>query len=265
MAVGGNTPLPSGNYLVISRVIGTGAVTFGNGTTGVSGEISAANSLLAPGSGGITVLTNGNYVVSSPFWLDGSGRRVGATTFGNGATGITGFVSPSNSLLGSEANDQLDGKVTALSNGNYVVANPKWGEVFPNRDAGAVTFGSGTGGVSGVISASNSLIGSTSLDNVGRVTPLTNGNYVVSSTNWKNSSGDVVGAVTFGNGTSGISGEVSETNSLVGSDRLAPVGNIGIDNGGVIALPNGNYVISSDLWSSDTVSSVGAVTFSVGT
>ena len=49
-------------------------------------------------------------------------------------------------------------------------------------DAGAATWGSGTTGVTGVISAANSLVGSTANDQVGSgVTALSNGNYVVRS------------------------------------------------------------------------------------
>ena len=49
------------------------------------------------------------------------------------------------------------------------------------------------------------------------VTALTNGNYVVSSTNWDNGTASNAGAVTWGSGTAGISGAVSSANSLVGS------------------------------------------------
>ena len=46
-----------------------------------------------------------------------------------------------------------------------------------------MTWGSGTTGVSGVVSSGNSLAGSTASDQVGGsgITALTNGNYVVSS------------------------------------------------------------------------------------
>ena len=48
------------------------------------------------------------------------------------------------------------------------------------------------------------------------VIALTNGNYVVISSDWNNQ-----GAVTWGNGTSGITGLVSISNSLVGTRRQA--------------------------------------------
>ena len=47
---------------------------------------------------------------------------------------------------------------------------------------GAVTFANGTNGITGVISASNSLVGQTVGDGIGgNITALSNGNYVVSN------------------------------------------------------------------------------------
>src|SRR5205085_4115557 len=99
--------------------------------------------------------------------------------------------------------------VTALSNGNYVVASPSW-----QGGLGAATWGSGTAGVAGVVSPSNSLVGSASTDTVGStVIPLSNGAYVVVSPSWNAARG----AVSWGSGTSGVAGTVSAANSLVGS------------------------------------------------
>ncbi|MFY4783769.1 hypothetical protein ACOTWN_11325, partial [Aliarcobacter butzleri] len=71
-----------------------------------------------------------------------------------------------------------------------VVRSSSW-----SNSKGAVTFGSGTSGVSGVVSSSNSLVGTTNDDKVGydEITELSNGNYVVRSSSWSNSKG----AVTF--------------------------------------------------------------------
>ncbi len=57
------------------------------------------------GIGGITALTNGNYVVDSSLWNNGTG----AVTFGNGMTGVMGTISSANSLVGSAANDDVGG------------------------------------------------------------------------------------------------------------------------------------------------------------
>ncbi len=55
----------------------------------------------------MTALTNGNYVVSSPYWDNGAATDAGAVTWCSGTTGCTGAVSASNSLVGSTANDQV--------------------------------------------------------------------------------------------------------------------------------------------------------------
>ena len=102
----------------------------------------------------MTPLTNGNYVVDSPGW---NGNR-GAVTWGDGNTGISGTVSDANSLVGSNPNDQVGfgffTSVTALSNGNYVVESADWNGV------GAATWGNGSIGTSGIVSQTNSLVGS---------------------------------------------------------------------------------------------------------
>jgi len=237
----GVTALTNGNYVVSSSewdnggIVDAGAVTWGNGNTGITGVVSAANSLVGSsaddwvGLYGVTALSNGNYVVSSPDWNNGGIVSAGAVTWGNGNTGITGVVSASNSLVGSSASDLVGSYgVTALSNGNYVVRNPDWdnGGIV---NAGAVTWGNGNTGITGVVSATNSLVGSSVGDSVGYdgVTALTNGNYVVSSPNWDNGGIGDAGAVTCGNGSTGITGVVSAANSLVGSSAGDQVGYYG--------------------------------------
>jgi len=293
VGIDGVTILSNGSYVVSSSewnngaATEAGAVTFGDGTMGVKGVISAANSLIGSTSGdrvglriiydnqvgdfvrvsGVTELSNGNYVVSSPDWDNGSVIDAGAATFGDGTSGVIGLVSAANSLVGSSNFDNVgysdDGAsgVTALTNGNYVVNSSGWdnGSV---TDAGAVTLGNGTSGVKGVISAANSLVGTSFQDHVGidGVTALANGNYVVVSSGWDNDWLLDAGAVTFGNGTNGVIGEVSETNSLVGSTFFDQVG-----SDGVTALSNGNYVVSSSEWTNGVISDAGAVTFGDGT
>ena len=210
-------PLTNGNYVVVFADWDgdTGAVTWGNGTTGTVGTVSADNSLVGSNPGdevgtlggsttGVTPLANGNYVVSSPYW----NNQEGAATWGNGTTGVTGTITAANSLIGAAAYGELT--VTPLADGNYLVSNDQWN----NGSEGTVTWGSGTAGVNGVISASNSLVGSTEGDAVGEhVIALANGNYVVGSRSWAGSAG----AVTWGDGTTGISGMISAMNSLVGN------------------------------------------------
>jgi len=280
--------LTNGNYVVASpswdngAIVEAGAVTWGDGTSGMTGVVSAANSLVGSttydwvGYDGVTVLTNGNYVVASRMWDNGAAVDAGAVTWGSGAGGVSGVVSAANSLVGSTADDGVGHSVTALTNGNYVVASPSWdnGAIVDVGivDVGAVTWGSGTSGVSGIVSPTNSLIGSTADDMVGisgnyygGITALTNGNYVIASAHWDNGTIVDVGAVTWGDGMSGVSGIVSPANSLIGSTADDMVGRSGVFYGGITALTNGNYVVASAYWDNGTIVDVGAVTWGSGT
>jgi hypothetical protein len=257
-------------------VVDAGAVTWGSGTSGVSGAVASSNSLVGTkaydsvGSFGVTALSNGNYVVSSAIWDNAGVVDAGAVTWGSGTSGVSGAVTSSNSLVGTKANDTVgyDGSKTlvkALSNGNYVVASPQWDNTA-TMNAGAVTWGSGTSGVSGAVTSSNSLVGTTASDNVGNngVTELSNGNYVVCSRNWDNAGVEDAGAVTWVSGTSGVSGAVTSSNSLVGTTIYDNVGS-NVGSYGVTALSNGNYVVSSHYWDNAGVMNAGAVTWGSGT
>src|SRR5262249_50412311 len=163
------TPLTNGNYVVQNSqwddgpIADVGAVTWGNGASGTSGPISAATSLVGStasdlvGSNGVAALSNGNYVVDSPNWNNGAIPDAGAATWGSGTTGVSGGVSVDNGLVGSKPSDFV-GLAKALSNGNYVVRSAIWDNGLLT-DAGAATWGSGTVGVKGAVSAANSLVG----------------------------------------------------------------------------------------------------------
>ena len=264
----GITELATGNFVVNSSnwnnaaELEAGAVTFANGTTGVSGIVSAANSLVGSqqydyvGSAGVTPLSNGNYVVRSTSWSDGSTEDVGAATFGDGLAGVSGEVNVNNSLIGTQQFDSVGAGIVALSNGNYVVRSPAWdrGSI---ADAGAVTFANGFTGIVGLVSANNSLVGTSPSDFVGRVVALPNGNYVISSRDWDNGAAIDAGAVTLASGTTGIVGEISEHNSLVGTHTNDRVGD---SEGDIRVLSNGNYVVRSRDWNGG----FGAVTLGNG-
>ena len=257
---GGAKALPNGNYVVRSPgwnnqdywgVIGAGAVTWRNGSASAPGIVTPANSLVgttensAVGSWVTVVLTNGNYVVHSPQWSEGVIFFQGAVTWGSGTTGVSGPVSAANSLVGTSESDSVGAFPSIpLPNGNYVVRTPNWtdGDKF---EVGAITWGSGTSGVKGPISAANSLIGGTENDSIGQtaVVALTNGHYVVASSQWHNGAPAAAGAVTWCNGTTGTRGVVSAFNSLVGN------AGDGVGNAGVCALTNGNYVVGASSWS----------------
>jgi len=265
--------LANGNYVVCSKywdngiVVDAGAISWGDGLKGSVGVICPANSLTGslPNDGigsSVTALTNGHYVVALPNWNNGAG----AVIWGDGETGGTRLVGPistDNSLTGSSASDGVGTNVIALTNGHYVVASPNW-----NNGAGSVSWGNGEKGgtrLVGAVSADNSLIGSTANDSIGtNVTALTNGNYVASSGYWDNGSVADVGAVTWGNGVGGTIGTVNTTNSLVGSSKNDYAGSDDSRSNNVAALTNGNYVVSSKYWDNEKALNAGAVTWGCG-
>ena len=260
--------LPNGHYVVASAYWNnfSGAATWCNGTTGRSGLISAANSLVGysgddVAARGITVLPNGNYVVCSPYCsgAGGAAGSAGAVTWCNGSTGNIGYVGSYNSLVGSTTADYVgSGGIWVLANGNYVVVSPNWNNTSAVTMAGAVTWCSGASGRSGTVSSANSLVGSSANDQVGSrgATVLANGNYVVCSSYWNSA----YGAATWCSGTSGRSGAVSSANSLVGSKA-----NDSVSSGGVLPLTTGHYVVLSPYWDYGATVDAGAVTLCSGT
>ncbi|HMI77345.1 MAG TPA: T9SS type A sorting domain-containing protein, partial [Ferruginibacter sp.] len=270
--VGGAVALSNGNYVVCSPYWDNGAtpdvgsVTWCNGATGRTGTVSTANSIVGAQAGdqvgmnGIVALSNGNYVIIAPLCDNGAVVDAGAVIWGNGTTVTTGTVSTANALMGSTTNDFTDGAVIiSLTNGNYVLLARNWDNAGIT-DAGAVAWCNGTTGKTGLINSSNALVGSSVNDNVGYgVVPLSNGNYVVRNVFWDNAGIINAGAVTWGDGTTGITGTVNNGNSLVGNNNFDSVG---FRN--VVALTNGNYVVSTPNWDNGAVTNVGAVTWANG-
>jgi hypothetical protein len=274
VGLNGVASLANGNYVVVSPDwegsvgINRGAVTWGSGSSGVTGEISAVNSLVGSADfdfvggdpiyvvDGAAPLTNGHYVVSSPRW----GAERGAVTWGDGTRGVVGEISPSNSLVGSTPGDSVGryfrSAVTALANGNYVVNTPAWHRPSGER-VGAVTWVSGYGVHSGEISLDNSVIGAEN-DGPPHATPLANGNYVVSFTQWDRGSVLDVGAVVWGDGDTGTAGTVSEANAMVGARENDRIGSW------PVALSDGNYVLCSPNFSTAQTSNAGAATWLEG-
>ena len=89
--------LPGGDYLVLSpgwdngAIPNAGAVTRMDGDQAINGTVTTTNSLTGVaanhqiGAGGVTLLTNVNYVVQSPYWDDVAITDVGAVTWMAGA------------------------------------------------------------------------------------------------------------------------------------------------------------------------------------
>lgn len=282
----GVTPLKNGNYVVHSPqwsqpspiVARVGAVTLcRSSTNSCAGQaVSASNSLVGTKVGDVVgskgTITGEScdgsigYVVSSPFWDNGAVTDTGAATFCSGENGCTGQVGATNSLVGAKASDQVgSGGATALPNGSFVVSSPAWdnGAIV---NVGAVSF-CNTLACTGAINSSNSLIGTSAGDQVGNGNAnlgpavLSNGNYVVLSTNWDNGAIVDAGAVTWCSGAGGCTGTVSSSNSLVGShasDQLS------FANAGLVKLANGNYVVHSPNWDNGAIANAGALTFASG-
>lgn len=264
--------LPNGNFIVRSYSFddaGTqnvGSVTLCSGTSGCPSTITFLNSLVGgstdDGIGSdVVVLPNGNYVVPVDDWDNGGVQNVGAVVFCSGITGCTGNITQANALIGTTAQDRVGFIIEVLSDGDFVVISRDW-DSKSAANVGAVTYCSGSAGCPlGPVSAGNSLVGSSTNDQVGRngITELSNGNYLVASPLWDGAAADT-GAATFCSGTSGCAGPVADTNSLVGTTLSDQV-----SNGGIFSLNSGNYVVGSSFWNSPNDVDAGAVTFCSGT
>ncbi len=215
---------------------------------------------------GLTLLSDDDVVVSSSGWgkTGTNSAAKGAVSWISGATGqlvdtqAGGVVSAANSLVGSQGGDQIGSQgVTALANGRYVVNSPNWSNGAISY-AGAVTWGD-TGGVSGLVSSSNSLVGTHTYDMVGsngitllRDANATYTNYLVQSYMWNGYAGQVTwvdGSTGHAYGETGTGATVSAANSLVGTQRAS--GYIGLE---VTALSigdvtTGDALINSNYWS----------------
>lgn len=261
-AVGGKLmALTNGNYVVGSYNWNNnaGAATWADGTTGRTGTVTLFNSLIGSQSGDLigaymVPLSNGHYVVHSYSWHDGANANVGAVTWGNGNSGRIGTVSAANSLVGSNAGDNVGWNVTALANGHYVSCAPTWRNGTTSF-AGAATWGNGnTAGprTVGAVSAANSLTSGATDTFVcrGGVTALDDGNYVVNTPDWNNG----LGAATWVDGGAEFSGTVSVLNSLRGTQSGDT------ENSDIVALRGGDWLMLSSLWTGSGSMNRGAIT-----
>lgn len=213
-----------------------GAVTCGWIQAPSFGPISVANSLVGSSAGdqvGSGVIINARlgllghgYVVCSPLWDNGMVVDAGAVTsvpVHYGAL-LTGVISPLNSLVGGLPNDQIGSGgvfmvINFADNARFMVRSPKWDHDVA-RDAGAVTFAPFLSGPVGLVSASNSLVGSHPGDQVGNgQLTYSNGNFTLDTPNWCYGAG----ATTSGpRSTWELQGVVSAANSVVGSEYEVP-------------------------------------------
>lgn len=266
----GIAALSNGHFAVASPdwdhgdAVDAGAVTWANGLSGSNGHVSASNSMVgAPGhrvgAGGITSLTDGNYVISSPAWHTPGTMFVGAVTWVSGVGTISGTVSASNSLTGAVSNDSV-GFVYALHDGSYVVASALW-DNGTATNAGAITWVPGGQPFGGVVSTTNSMTGTSELDFLGGggVVLLGNGMYAVLSPSWNNGSSSLAGAVTILQAGVQLNGSIGPLNSLVGTRLQDRVG-----SDGMMPVGNGEYVIGNPHWDNKKIGDAGAYLFGRG-
>ena len=228
----GITALPNSNYVICSQVDdngsiqNAGSVILVDGSTGLeilSQQGEQTNDFLC--RDGITVLDNGNYVISSGRDDSDTVTDVGSVRLINGTTGVEIA-----SLQGDLSFDRIgSGSITVLSNNNYVVASPGDDEGLITS-AGSARLIDGSTGLQ--ISA---LIGDNSFDEVGsRVAALGNGNYVVASNGDDDGFSVDVGSVRLMNGVTG-----AEIGIVFGDDNADSIGDF------ITTLSNNNYVVTS--------------------
>ncbi|MCP5150427.1 MAG: filamentous hemagglutinin N-terminal domain-containing protein [Chromatiales bacterium] len=251
----------SSNFLISSPEFGgqAGALTLATPGVGLTGVVSTSNSLVGAnpgdrlGSGGIVQLFQGDALVLSPQFASGAG----AVTLYDGATGLTGVVGSGNSLVGAAAGDQVgSGGTSTLGNfgsGRYMVRSPLFG-----GGRGAVSFGDAAGGgVSGVVSAANSLVGASAGDGLGGGSEVTinssTGDRLLRTAAFDGNRG----AITFFSGTAGRTGTLGAANSLVGP---APGADL-VGNSSIQVLGSGNYVVSAPGLDLGAAVDAGAVSF----
>ncbi|MGE0860165.1 MAG: filamentous hemagglutinin N-terminal domain-containing protein, partial [Gammaproteobacteria bacterium] len=226
-----------GRFYTRSDLGGAGSVTFFGASSNLTGVVDSSNSLVGSISGdnvgdSINQLgSSGIWAVQSRSWQGG----VGAVTWVNATTGITGQVDPSNSLVGTAVGDlnvNFSSNFRNTTGNNFLLFSDHGGK-------GSVSFinPSNFGAMPrGVIDAANSLVGATVGDKIGfdaNNAPVNfqfvPGHYVILSPQFNGGAG----AITYGDFTTGVSGVVDATNSLIGAGPGGGVGATGITNTGL--------------------------------
>ena len=233
------TALANDNFVIaaplddLPGLADAGSVRLVNGTTGLEipgGLITGDDMSDSLGSGGITALSNDNFVIASPddtvsgVLLAGSVRLVDGTVGTQLGTAIAGD-NPGDSI-------GISGAI-ALPNGNYVIGTP-------SDDEGAVNNGS-VRLVDGILGTQigMEIVGDGGDDGFGFVTALANSNYVLGAPFDDVAPGPVVnaGSVRLVSGVNGL--EIG----MIAGDTV----NDQLGFGDTIALGNNNFVVASIL------------------
>ncbi len=149
------TVLPNGNFVVTDLlydlpgpIADVGAVHLYNGTTlALISTLTGGTANDNVGKGGITVLTNGNYVVQSNNWDNPSPVIADATaiTFGNGTSGlITDGASGGNSVVGTVLNGTNTFSYDATRNRLFVGRSASNIVSFLSFNTNAIVDGTGS-------------------------------------------------------------------------------------------------------------------------
>ena len=277
-----------GRGLLHSLNSGAGAVTLIDLTAPLPGPVDSGNSLVgavstdAVGGDGIEQIDfSATYAIKSSNWAGMAGDlKFGAVTFFDASTGtisgtatpFAGLVSSSNSLVGSNTNDQVgSGGVEFAYSGSadsfYAVLSPNWDNTPSVSNAGAISWFTLSGGLSGTVSTINSMLGSSLNDRVGLgstfVSGLRNsptgvyqllGSSSQSAVYYNPNHNSGAGAVVFLPGSGPVKDFITSSNALLGSTADDAIGSNGIYERG------GKYIVLSPDWDNVTISNAGAVT-----
>ncbi len=172
------------------------------------------------------------------------------------------YAQPTN-IPGPTGSVVFGSQVITLPNGNFIVADPSYGEGGISN-IGAVFLYDGA-----TLAPISKLTGVTFADSVGNapIEVLTGGNYfVVRSDLWNSPSGTAdVGAVTLCSATVGCNGTVSPANSLIGSTASDLVGYTTNDLiSKTTALANGNYIVLGASWDNPPFTNAGFALYADG-
>ncbi len=223
------TELTNGNFVIAqpnwTDDEGTtiGAATLIDSSGEATGVFDASTSLVGSSEDDfedvvVTPLSNGNYVVETPFWDDETLVNAAAVTWQSGTTAVGAEVSPAISVISA-----IFG--AALDNGNVVLVRST-----------AFGFFDGTTGFSGTLSDSNSL----GFHRSGRLPTfqmLPNGKIAVAFNVPDDGMGFDDGAFWIGEPVVGVNGEITPDNSVFGIPAT-------FDGPGfsVVVLPKSNLV-----------------------
>jgi hypothetical protein len=266
----GITALKSGNYVVASPDWANGTATYAGAVTwcsgsGFTGAVTITNSLVGSqqndyvGSGGITALESGNYVVASPKWANGTATKAGAVTWESGTNGATitgeigGVLTPQNSIVGTTTGASLTlAAVNAdstfctysLENGQGTV---QIGLTSPNQLTCQRAIGQTTiippSVLTSLLNAGSSVVLQANSDITVNDSILVSAGGAGGSLTLQAGRNVLVNApITTDNGALILYANANPTDCVVSSDRLAGPGSITLAAGVAITTGTGQYI-----------------------